>query len=167
MAVPVRGGNVVAVIERSAEVSPAATIVLADDHRFAVMSNFETALAFVSALTALGCDLALDDFGTGFGSFTYLKHLPARYLRIDMEFVRDVNEDPTDKEIVRSIVGIAHTLGKQTIAEGVETARVLKTLRQLGVDYAQGYHLGRPQPLPLPSVRNTRAAQQRPNGRRV
>ena len=124
----------------------------------AVMSNFETALAFVSALTALGCDLALDDFGTGFGSFTYLKHLPARYLKIDMEFVRDINEDPTDKEIVRSIVGIAHTLGKHTIAEGVESASVHKTLRQLGVDYAQGYHLGRPRPLPPPSVRNTRAA---------
>ncbi len=117
----------------------------------AVMSNFETALAFVSALTALGCDLAVDDFGSRFGSFAYLKHFPPRYLKIDMEFVRYVNADPADKEIVRSIVGIAHTLGKQTIAEGVESARVLKTLRRLGVDYAQGYHLGRPQPLSLPS----------------
>ena len=113
----------------------------------AVMSNFDTALEFVCALEQLGCELALDDFGTGFGSFTYLKHLPARYLKIDIEFVRDINEDPTDKEIVRSIIGIAHTLGKQTIAEGVESAEVLKTLQRLGVDYAQGYHLGRPQPL--------------------
>ena len=116
----------------------------------AVMSDFNIALTFVSALNELGCDLALDDFGTGFGSFTYLKHLPARYLKIDMEFIRDINTDPTDKEIVRSIVGIAHTLGKETIAEGVENADVLQTLRELRVDHAQGFHLGPPQPLLQP-----------------
>ena len=115
----------------------------------AALNNLETASVFVAALTELGCDLALDDFGTGFGSFTYLKHVPARYLKIDMEFVRGVNTDPTDKEIVRSIIGIARTLGKETIAEGVESPEVLKTLRALGVDYAQGFHLGRPEPLAL------------------
>jgi EAL domain-containing protein (putative c-di-GMP-specific phosphodiesterase class I) len=88
-----------------------------------------------------------NDFGTGFGSFTYLKHLPARYLKIDMEFVRDINEDPTDREIVRSIVGIAHTLGKETIAEGVENADVQQTLRELDVDYAQGFYIGSPAPI--------------------
>jgi diguanylate cyclase (GGDEF)-like protein/PAS domain S-box-containing protein len=113
----------------------------------AVMTDFETALAFVSAVKQLGCDLALDDFGTGFGSFTYLKHLAARYLKIDIEFVRDINDDPTDREIVRSIVGIAHTLGKETIAEGVENAEVLQTLRELGVDYAQGFYIGSPAPI--------------------
>jgi EAL domain-containing protein (putative c-di-GMP-specific phosphodiesterase class I) len=113
----------------------------------AVMIDFARALEFVSALKELGCDLALDDFGTGFGSFTYLKHLPARYLKIDMEFVRDINEDPTDREIVRSIVGIAHTLGKETIAEGVENADVQQTLRELDVDYAQGFYIGSPAPI--------------------
>ncbi len=113
----------------------------------AVMTDFARAREFVSALKELGCELALDDFGTGFGSFTYLKHLPARYLKIDMDFVRDINDDPTDAEIVRSIVGIAHTLGKETIAEGVENADVLQTLRELGVDYAQGFHLGSPAPI--------------------
>jgi diguanylate cyclase (GGDEF)-like protein/PAS domain S-box-containing protein len=115
----------------------------------AMISDFDGALAFVSALRELGCDLALDDFGTGFGSFTYLKHLPARYVKIDMEFVRTMDVDPTDREIVRSIVEIAHTLGKKTIAEGVESADVLDALRELGVDYAQGYHLGRPVPHPV------------------
>ena len=113
----------------------------------AVMTDLNRALPFVSALNDLGCDYALDDFGTGFGSFAYLKHLPARYLKIDMEFVRGVNDDLTDREIVRSIVGIAHTLGKETIAEGVESAEVLQTLRELEVDYVQGFHLGRPAPL--------------------
>jgi diguanylate cyclase (GGDEF)-like protein len=113
----------------------------------AVMTDFENALEFVSSLTALGCDLALDDFGTGFGSFTYLKHLPARYLKLDMEFVRDINTETSDREIVRSIVMVAHTLGKQTIAEGVEHAEVVQTLRELGVDYVQGFHVGRPVPL--------------------
>jgi diguanylate cyclase (GGDEF)-like protein/PAS domain S-box-containing protein len=113
----------------------------------AVMTDFARALEFVSALKALGCDLALDDFGTGFGSFTYLKHLPARYVKIDMEFVRDINDDPTDREIVRSIVGIAHTLGKEAIAEGVENADVLQTLRELDVDYAQGFYIGLPAPI--------------------
>ncbi|MGA2927294.1 MAG: EAL domain-containing protein [Solirubrobacteraceae bacterium] len=116
----------------------------------AAMTDFGGALGFVSALGELGCHLALDDFGTGFGSFTYLKHLPARYLKIDMEFVRDINTDPSDKEIVRSIVGIAHTLGKEAIAEGVESPDVLQTLRELGVDYAQGFYIGRPEPLAAP-----------------
>jgi diguanylate cyclase (GGDEF)-like protein/PAS domain S-box-containing protein len=114
----------------------------------AVMTDFERALQFAAALDDLGCPLALDDFGTGFGSFTYLKHLPTRHLKIDMEFVRDVNTDPADREIIRSIVGIAHTLGKQTTAEGVESKEVLGTLRELGVDYAQGFYLGRPEPIP-------------------
>ena len=113
----------------------------------ALTTDFEPARAFVSALTALGCELALDHFGTGFGSFIYLKHLPARYLKIDMEFVRGINTDTSDREIVKSIVTIAHTLGKETIAEGVETADVLHTLRDLDVDYVQGFHVGRPTPI--------------------
>ena len=124
----------------------------------AMMSDFETASAFIAAIRDLGCELALDDFGTGFGSFTYLKHIPARYLKIDMEFVRDIVTDPTDREIVRSIVGIAHTLGKETIAEGVENAEALQTLCELGVDYAQGFYLGRPAELQVPRAAQGRAA---------
>jgi diguanylate cyclase (GGDEF)-like protein len=114
----------------------------------AVMADFDRAVAFANSLKDLGCELALDDFGTGFGTFTYLKRLPARYLKIDMEFVRDIKDDPTDAEIVGSIVRIALTLGKETIAEGVENASGLEMLRDLGVDYVQGWHLGRPEPTP-------------------
>jgi len=111
----------------------------------AAVSNFERAEQFVGRLNGIGCDLALDDFGTGFGSFTYLKHLKARYLKIDVDFVRDVVASETDQKVVQAIVEIAHSLGKETIAEGVEDAATLAALRSLGVDFAQGFYLGRPQ----------------------
>jgi diguanylate cyclase (GGDEF)-like protein/PAS domain S-box-containing protein len=113
----------------------------------AALTNVATARAFADALLDLGCELALDDFGTGFASFTYLKHLPARYLKIDMEFIQHLTEDDTDKEVVRSMVGIAHSLGMQTIAEGVEDAVTLELVRSFGVDLAQGFYIGRHVPL--------------------
>ena len=90
----------------------------------AAMTNLDAARQFAADLTGMGCDLALDDFGTGFGSFTYLKHLPARYLKIDMEFVRELATDATDQGIVQAICTIARSLGKLTVAEGVEGADV-------------------------------------------
>jgi diguanylate cyclase (GGDEF)-like protein len=113
----------------------------------AAMSNFEKAESFARTLNELGCNMALDDFGTGFGSFTYLKHLHARYLKIDMEFVRDLVSNDTDQKVVRSIVDIARSLDKKTIAEGVEDAATLTALKHRGVDFAQGFYLGRPEPL--------------------
>jgi PAS domain S-box-containing protein len=95
-------------------------------------------------LTALGCGFALDDFGTGYGSFTYLKHLPVSYLKIDMEFVRNLADDPADRQVVSAIVDVARNFDIKTIAEGVESQATLDLLSGLGVDYAQGYHLGRP-----------------------
>jgi diguanylate cyclase (GGDEF)-like protein/PAS domain S-box-containing protein len=117
----------------------------------AAVSNFEKAERFAQTLNGIGCNLALDDFGTGFGSFTYLKHLNARYLKIDVEFVRHLVSNDTDQKVVKSIVDIAHSLGKQTIAEGVEDAATLTALRDRGVDFAQGFHLGRPKLLLPPS----------------
>ena len=102
---------------------------------------------FGGHIERLGCSLAIDDFGTGFGSLTYLKNLPVQYLKVDMEFVRGIHESAADRAIVRSIVTIAESLGMRTIAEGVEDEAILNGLRELGVDYAQGYHLGRPAPL--------------------
>jgi diguanylate cyclase (GGDEF)-like protein len=116
----------------------------------AMMRNTADARLLAGTLTDIGCDLALDDFGTGFGSFTYLKHFPARYLKIDMEFVRHVSDDATDQHIIESISGIAHALRKHTIAEGVEDADTLEVLREREVDYAQGYLIGRPAPMTLP-----------------
>jgi PAS domain S-box-containing protein len=98
-------------------------------------------------LTALGCGFALDDFGTGYGSFTYLKHLPLSYLKIDMDFVRNIAEDPADRQVVMAIVDVARTFNIKTIAEGVESQETLELLGELGVDLVQGYHLGRPAPV--------------------
>ena len=112
------------------------------------MTDMTNARLFADTLRSMGCQLAIDDFGTGFGSFFSLKYLPARYLKIDIEFVRNIATDHTNQQMVRSMIDIAHSLDKLTIAEGVEDAKTLTILRDLGADYAQGFHLGRPQRLP-------------------
>lgn len=114
----------------------------------AAIDRLPQAVAFSEALEQIGASIALDDFGTGFGSFTYLKHIRSRFVKIDVEFVRELVSSQTDREVVRSIVNVAHALGKLTIAEGIEDGCTLEAVRGLGVDYAQGYHVGRPAPLP-------------------
>jgi PAS domain S-box-containing protein len=98
-------------------------------------------------LSALGCGFALDDFGTGYGSFTYLKHLPVDYIKVDMEFVRHLKPGSPDVQVVSAIIDVARKFGIQTVAEGVESQETLDLLRELGADYAQGYHLGFPRPI--------------------
>lgn len=114
----------------------------------AVMSDIGAGETFAKGLEAIGCGLALDDFGTGFGSFTYLKVLPIRYLKIDIEFVRELSSNVANQHLVKAIVGLANDFGYQTIAEGVEDAETLELLKGFGVDFVQGYHLGRPAPMP-------------------
>jgi diguanylate cyclase (GGDEF)-like protein len=129
----------------------------------AAVSNFENAERFARTLNDIGCNLALDDFGTGFGSFTYLKYVNARYLKIDLEFVRHLVSDDTDQKVVKSIVDIAHSLDKKTIAEGVEDAATLTALKHAGVDFAQGFYLGRPKRLSHPPrSSNTRGEKSLP-----
>jgi diguanylate cyclase (GGDEF)-like protein/PAS domain S-box-containing protein len=111
------------------------------------VANIALAREFASRLSELGCQFALDDFGSGFGSFYYLKHLPFDYLKIDGEFVRNCASNQTDRLLITSVVNIARGLGKQTIAEFVRDDETLAALRELGVDWGQGYHLGRPAPL--------------------
>lgn len=113
----------------------------------AAITNTADACRLARTLAGIGCELALDDFGTGFASFTYLKHFPARYLKIDTDFVRHARNDTTDQAIIRSICGVARALGKETIAEGVEDLETLEVLRRQGVDYAQGFFIGRPKPI--------------------
>lgn len=113
----------------------------------AVMRDTKAAETFTHYLVKLGCGLALDDFGTGFGSFTHLKTLPVDYLKIDVEFVRDLGSNRANQHLVKAVVNLAHGFGKQTIAEGVEDEWTVELLREYGVDLAQGYHLGRPAPL--------------------
>ncbi len=95
----------------------------------------------------MGCQLALDDFGTGYGAFTYLKHLPVDVLKIDIEFVRDATTNPASRHLITAVVNLARSFDLTTVAEGVEDQPTLELLTQLGVDRAQGYHIGRPGPL--------------------
>jgi EAL domain-containing protein (putative c-di-GMP-specific phosphodiesterase class I) len=114
----------------------------------AAVTNLAHANAFADGIEPFGCHLALDDFGVGFGSFYYLKHLPCRYLKIDGEFIRSLSSSAADQVFVRAMVELARGLGKETIAEFVEDAQTLALITELGVDYAQGYFVGRPEPLP-------------------
>jgi diguanylate cyclase (GGDEF)-like protein/PAS domain S-box-containing protein len=113
----------------------------------AAVANMSDVQEFARRIRELGCSLSLDDFGTGFSSFTYLKHIPAQFLKIDIEFIRELEKSPADQQLVRAIVSIARGLGQQTVAEGVEDEETLARVRELGVDYAQGFHLGRPTPI--------------------
>jgi Amt family ammonium transporter len=101
----------------------------------------------MSMVSSLGCSFALDDFGKGFSSFGYLKRLPVQRVKIDGMFITDIAEDPASREMARSIAEISRTLGKATVAECIESAEALETVRQLGIQFGQGYHLGRPKPL--------------------
>jgi len=111
------------------------------------IANFSHAIRFVNELKEMGCSFALDDFGSGFASFSNLKTLPVDYLKIDGSFVRPLMENPVDQAMVEVINQIGHVMGLKTIAEFVETREILESLCKLGVDYAQGYHLGKPLPL--------------------
>ena len=113
----------------------------------AAIANIEEAKAFAHRLRARGCRLALDDFGAGFGSFYYLKNLPFDYFKIDGDFIRGLAASPMDQLVVGAIVGIARGMGKKTIAEFVTDDETVRLLEKAGVDYAQGYHIGRPRPL--------------------
>lgn len=110
----------------------------------AAIANFVQTRNTVGQLQALGCLFALDDFGAGFDSYKYLKYFPVDYLKIDGTFIVDLVNDPVDQALVKSMIEIAHTLGKKAIAEFVENAESLEMLKDYGVDYVQGYYLGEP-----------------------
>ncbi len=111
------------------------------------IANLSRATNFMKVLKAEGCRFSLDDFGSGLSSFAYLKNLPVDFLKIDGGFVKDILDDSFDLAMVTSINEIGQVMGKQTIAEFVENEAILKKLREIGVDYAQGYGIERPRPI--------------------
>jgi PAS domain S-box-containing protein len=110
----------------------------------ALVADETAALAFADRLQSLGCKLALDDFGTGYGGFTYLKRFPVDFLKIDVEFVRDLATNPASHHVVAAVAMLARAFDLKTVAEGVEDEETLEMLRALGIEFAQGYHIARP-----------------------
>lgn len=113
----------------------------------ASLSNITATQLMVEKLSALGCAFSIDDFGTGFSTFNYLKQLPAQSVKIDGSFVVDLATNPVDLALVKAIYEVATALGKKTVAEFVENEETLQMLANIGVTYAQGYHLGKPKPV--------------------
>jgi diguanylate cyclase (GGDEF)-like protein/PAS domain S-box-containing protein len=111
------------------------------------IANMDEAVDFATRLSRLGCGFALDDFGRGFGSFYYLKHLPLNYLKIDGDFVRNLAHNVVDQQVVSAVVQVAKALGYKTIAEYVGDDVTVAALQHYGVDFMQGYHVGRPRAL--------------------
>jgi diguanylate cyclase (GGDEF)-like protein/PAS domain S-box-containing protein len=130
------------------------------------ISDLSTATAFIGSLRKLGCRFALDDFGSGMSSFSYLKHLPVDYLKIDGGFVRDMLTDRSDRAMVEMIHHVGQVMGKATIAEAVESSAIAEALSEIGIAYGQGFGIARPAPFDATFRFATRAARDTP-GRAV
>jgi EAL domain-containing protein (putative c-di-GMP-specific phosphodiesterase class I) len=113
----------------------------------AAVRSFQKASHFISRVRALGCEVVLDDFGSGFSNFAYLKQLTFDYLKIDGSLVKGITKTDVDKQMVAAINQIGHTVGARTIAEFVEDDDALQCLREIKVDFVQGYGLRLPAPL--------------------
>jgi diguanylate cyclase (GGDEF)-like protein/PAS domain S-box-containing protein len=130
---------------KSAAIDP--TMLIFEVTETAAIANMPEATTFARRVNELGAGLALDDFGTGFGSFYYLKHLPVSYVKLDGEFIQNLPQSEVDAHMVNAIVGMAQGLGIKTVAESVSDEETIQVLRRQGVDYAQGFYVGRPAPV--------------------
>jgi EAL domain-containing protein (putative c-di-GMP-specific phosphodiesterase class I) len=113
----------------------------------AAVTNLADAALFIEGVRSLGIKVALDDFGAGASSFGYLKNLKVDVIKIDGQFIKDIVDDPLDDAAVRCFVDVAKVLGVKTIAEYVDKDAVLKRVAELGIDYAQGFYLHKPEPI--------------------
>ncbi|WP_105166872.1 GGDEF/EAL domain-containing response regulator [Pseudoalteromonas sp. T1lg23B] len=113
----------------------------------ASIKNLSATQTMIAKLNQLGCHFSIDDFGTGFSTFSYLKQLPAQHVKIDGSFVRDMLNDPIDLALVKAVHDISHSLDKRSVAEYVENYEIFKALKDIGVDYAQGFYIAKPMPI--------------------
>lgn len=135
------------IIDKMEETGAPAEQIIFEVTETAAIENITSATSFMLTLRGCGFRFSLDDFGSGLSSFTYLKKLPVDFLKIDGAFVRDILSDPVDYAMVRSINELGQLLGKETIAEFVETTGLADELERMGVNYVQGYAFAKPRPL--------------------
>jgi len=109
------------------------------------VSNMQQAKKLMEAIKVLGCRFSLDDFGVGFSSFNYMRELPVDIIKIDGIFIKDLDKNADDQLFVKALIDVAKGLGRKTVAEFVENKEILILLQQYGIDYAQGYYIGRPE----------------------
>lgn len=140
------GGNGIGrfVMDKLVEFNVDPSLVTFEITETKAVTNLDAARELITQLRGLGCRFALDDFGCGFSSFTHLKHLDVDFLKIDGSFIQGLLEDPVDRAVITAINAIAHSVGKRTVAEYVDRPDVLAALQQCGVDFIQGYYVGRP-----------------------
>lgn len=140
-----RDERLVAMVERAlAEQNVAPQRVIFELTESASMTNVAATQRMIEQLRDIGCSFSLDDFGTGFSTFSYLRQFPAHSIKVDGSFITQLDSSKEDQAVVRAISEVARALGKQTVAEYVETEAVFQQLKKLGIDYAQGYYISRP-----------------------
>lgn len=135
------------VLEQFKETQVPASMVCFEITETSAIGRLDAAIDFMEKLKVIGVQFSLDDFGTGLSSYSYLRNLPVDFLKIDGIFVKDIKDSPSDYAVVKSINEIGHFMGKKTIAEYVENDEVLEILREIGVDFAQGYGIERKRPI--------------------
>ena len=110
------------------------------------IENYDEVKNFIKKVKEFDCKIAIDDFGSGYSNFTHILNLNVDYIKIDGNFIKNITDNPIDIAMVEAITKIAHVMGIKTIAEYVENQAIMDKIKELGVDYAQGYFLGKPQP---------------------
>jgi len=135
------------VLRKLDRIGPCTTQICFEITETVAVNNLSIALKFIEAIKRYGCKFALDDFGAGVSSFGYLKNLPVDYVKIDGVFIRAINNNEVDQAMVKAIAEVASVMGIKTVAEFVENKESFELLKEIGIDYAQGYWIEKPKPV--------------------